>query len=265
MKWLRKYTTTFSLALSARLVYRLPFVLALIQDLIIFGSLLFFFQAFPKNAVSLPTLLTTIILNALLAPLIIHAQVMHTIADEISDGGLVNYLLRPIRYFGFWFSRSLALRSINAVIGLFIIGILVVGFPYIELLPPANTTSLLLFILLLVGGLLIAVLLDMGVGTVAFWTHRSFGPRWLMYVGMYFLSGIYTPFMLFPESARAILTHTPFAYILYTPIQAYLGNYSTWPEILSILLTQWFWVALIFTTLSLSWRAGVRSYEAYGR
>ena len=266
LQWLSmgKYSTAFQMALSRELMYRANFIFGRLRALVIFTSLIFVFREFSQHAqgYSQEELITYIVLAGFFY-MVFFVYSCDLIAQDIVEGDLINYLLRPIHYFTFWFCRLAALRTLNifaALIGLTIILLVTQSSFFLQ----TNVFVLLQFIVLTVGAFVIITLIDFNAGILSFWTYRSFGPRFMAFIGIQFLSGAYSPLDIFPHWLFQLYNATPFPSIVFVPITAYLGRMSE-QGFLSACGVQIVWILALGILLALLWRKGIRSYEATGR
>jgi ABC-2 type transport system permease protein len=145
-------------------------------------------------------------------------------ADEIFSGDLSNYLLRPIKYYGYWLARTLAHRSILVVSGVLEIGLLSLLFQGQPLVVP-TPVGVAQFLALLVLAVGIIQVIDFMAATLAIWTGRAFGPRFVTYgILIPFLSGAFVPLDILPYWARTALAWTPFPLTAFAPLHVPRGE-----------------------------------------
>jgi len=269
MRWHRKYLAAYRLELSKKFVYRTNFVFGRVRELVLFAGLLYLYGALPAGVGSYDASeLGTYTLLASFVFALLSGYAMNEMADEIYVGDLSNYLLRPIGYYGYWLARTLAHRSLLLFFGALELGVLVLVFGVFggsSFVVQTDVAALGQFVLLLIGSIAIVQLLDFIAATVAVWTGRAFGPRYIVYgILIPLLSGALAPLDIFPEWFRAILAWTPFPSLAFAPLQAYLGRLdgAAFAQTLGI---QAAWIAGLGIVLALMWRSATRSYEAYGR
>lgn len=265
MSTLGTYKVGFHLALARELVYRFNFVFGRLRSLLVFVALIFLYQALPNGVqgYSQQELIGYLLLSTWVTS-VLFSFVMDHVANEIVDGDLTNYLLKPLHFFGFWTARNLATRCLLAISGVAEILILLVLFPLTQFSPPASVVGIGSFLLLFFGAFCLFQLADFIAGILAFWTDRSFGPRWLVMIALQFCSGALIPIDIFPDWFQQIVRWTPFPYAMFYPLQAYLGNLEG-SSFLSVLGIQWAWVVVLGLVLFWLWKKGVKKYEAYGR
>lgn len=265
MSALGVYRRGFSLALSRELVYRVNFLLGRVREFIVYGSLLFLFQAIPQGLgryTSEQAMSYLLISSLLSAPLFVYG--MHMMAGEIADGDFTNYLLRPLNYFGYWASRLLASRALLFFGGLIELFILILLFAQGKFFIQTAGIAWVQVIVLFIGSLILVQLIDFIGALLSFWTNRGHGPRWMMTIFIQLLSGAYLPLDLIPPFIKRLLFLSPFPTMIYGPVKAYLGQLSP-HECWILLLTQWIWILFFGVSVFILWKRGVRIYEAYGR
>ena len=183
---------------------------------------------------------------------------MDDIANDIATGNLSTYLVKPINYLAYWFTRRLASRSLHLVMAILetLIFLMIIKPDLGSLLHPLEAP----FIAIIILALVLFILFDFIVGLTAFWTFRAYGPRFALKVVMEFASGRYFPLLAIPFGIGKALEYLPFSYMVYWPTLIFKGS--------SFSLTFWLvggtWVILLTLALKFAWKRGLRSYEAVG-
>ncbi len=265
MSFLGPYRKSFQLALSTQLAYRVNFIVGRLREFLVYAAMLFLYSALPHGAgsYSQAELLTyTVVSSVLGAVAFIYS--MESIANEIADGDLTNYLLRPLNYFGAWVSRNLAMRCLVLVGGFVQLGVLYWLFSGEHFVFQTQLVPILETAVLFVGSIVLVQAFDFLGGLFSFWTNRGHGMRWLIMIFVQFLSGSYLPLDALPGPIHTILSYTPFPSILFAPLEAYLGRLSpsAW---LQTFLVQWLWIGVIILIVRSVWQRGLKTYGAYGR
>jgi ABC-2 type transport system permease protein len=114
-----------------------------------------------------------------------------------------------------------------------------------------------------VGGWLITLFVNLGVGALALHLESSVKVMdvWL---SVYFvLSGYIVPVELFPAGIRAVADALPFRYQVGLPTELFT-NLHTPSQAMGPLAAQWGWVLALFLLTWLIWRTGLRRFAAYG-
>ncbi len=188
-------------------------------------------------------------------------SVVQTVTQEIRNGEMNRYLIRPVPYGLF---RAVAFCGYNTVfLALLLVPtvavILLLGSDF-EFHGVGNT---LLAILLAMLGFWLQYLMVYGFALLAFWLDEV-GGIFFVFVGTSkFLSGEMFPINLMPDWVLSILNWLPFPYIVYYPLQVYLGRGDP-STILSGLLVTTAWLCILILLVRWMWRRGVAHYCAFG-
>lgn len=96
----RTYLISFQLALANELAHRANFLFGVARHFITFTSVLFVFSALPAGVgeYSREQTLTYVVMSAFVSSLIM-AFASKPMLDEVSNGFLANYLVKPVHYF----------------------------------------------------------------------------------------------------------------------------------------------------------------------
>ena len=187
------------------------------------------------------------------------------VAGIISNGELSNLLLKPINFFKYWITRDISSKFLNIIFSFIEITIL-----FLILKPEIFVQTNFIYIMLFVASLLIASLIFFSIAMltsfVPFWIPEiSWGAQFLVIViFVEFLSGAFFPLDVFPSLVQNILKFTPFPYLVFVPIQTYLGNESIQLSLLSLTIGAMWALFLLFITKRV-WQKGLKVYEAVGR
>ena len=187
------------------------------------------------------------------------------VAGIISNGELSNLLLKPINFFKYLITRDISSKFLNIIFSFIEITIL-----FLILKPEIFVQTNFIYIMLFVASLLIASLIFFSIAMltsfVPFWIPEiSWGAQFLVIViFVEFLSGAFFPLDVFPSLVQNILKFTPFPYLVFVPIQTYLGNESIQLSLLSLTIGAMWALFLLFITKRV-WQKGLKVYEAVGR
>jgi len=100
----------------------------------------------------------------------------------------------------------------------------------------------------------------------AFWMPENGWAAQFLFIAIItdFLSGGVFPLDILPLAFQKVLYSTPFPYLLFFPLQVYLGKIAGL-EIIRGLATAFTWVFILFMTVKFIWAKGLRRYSAEGR
>jgi ABC-2 type transport system permease protein len=141
---------------------------------------------------------------------------------------------------------------------------------YIILKPPffvqANPLYLGSFIVSVILGILIYFMIALLTGFVPFWSPTAtWGASFIVNtILVEYLSGALFPLDILPQYIQTVLSYTPFPYMLFFPIEIYLGKISVFGIIKAIAVSG-VWVVCLWIIVNAVWKKGLKTYEAYGK
>lgn len=145
------------------------------------------------------------------------------LADRVYTGDLIISLIRPIEvFFNRLFQRFGNILfyvpvnvSIMTAIGIFFFGLKIINYTFFALFLISLTVSIFLF-----------YSLSFLLGMSAFWLKKYSGIRMIKNGIFWLLGGGVLPIAFFPGLAQKIMAFFPFQYMLYTPVQIFLGKFA---------------------------------------
>lgn len=265
----KKYLTVFKISFQEEFAYRANFIMWRVRNVL--QILLVFFLwdtvfASPGRVIlgyTREKILTYVFLTIFVKALVFSARAID-IGSEIAKGDLMNYLLKPVSYFKYWFTRDVSSKVLN-----FIFAVVEFGLLAIILKPPiflqTNPVLLFSFIVSVVIAIFIYFCLLLIISTIPFWLpEAAWGGHFLLIVVLEAMSGSLFPIDVLPTTLQKFLYLTPFPYLVFFPIQVYLGNFST-IFILQGFLISTFWAVALWLFLKNLWKKGILAYQAFGR
>lgn len=187
------------------------------------------------------------------------------VSGEISNGNIMNLLLKPINLFKYWMSRDISSKVLNlsfALVEAFVL--------YLILKPPfylqSDPVLIFGFIISIILAMTIFFSLMFIVSSITFWAPEiAWGAQFLITVVIIeFLSGSVFPLDIFPPGFQKVLNFTPFPYMIFFPLQVYLGNVTDMALIRGIGVSA-LWTVFLLFFMKFIWGRGLKVYEAYGR
>lgn len=263
-----KYWTVFKVSWSNGFVYRLNFLLWRFRSIILVLSIYYFWIAIFQNNATLFGYTKEKILSYVFLTLIIRSFVLGVrsidVGGEISDGRLSNYLLKPINYLWYWFSRDWADKLLNLAFSIIEFSILFIILKP-EIYFQTDAVLILNFLLATILGILIHFFLGSITSYTTFWTPGNTWGLWFVYfVIQDLLGGVMFPLDILPKTVYQIVMLTPFPYLLYFPANLYLGKIGG-TENLAGLIVCVFWVSILYFLTMKIWNRGIKTYQAEGR
>ncbi len=187
------------------------------------------------------------------------------VPQEISEGSLTNYLVRPMNYFRYWFTRDVSSKALNFAFSIAEFAILAVIFR-----PPlffqTNPLYLLAFLFSIVIANYLIFIIRFIVTSITFWVPElAWGGQFLfMVVITELLSGSPFPLDIFPAAWQTAFYYTPFPYLIFFPLQVYLGKIP-FSEVIGGIAVSILWSLALSYVLKSIWQKGLRVYDAVGR
>ncbi len=200
-----------------------------------------------------------IILSAFLMP---HHE--DSIADDdIKEGRLTAYLLKPFPYYWQKLFTECSYRILQGTLGVIVLFIVVRLFPNLFVF----TNSLQIFLLssiVAIVAFFLAFTFKSLIGFMAFWMTDAHGLFEANEVVLWVTSGLLMPIAFFPHWLASLAFSLPFAYMIYFPILAFEGKLSL-AALLQILGIQLVWLSVLVLLYQILWRLGIKKYTGVGQ
>ena len=208
---------------------------------------------------------TEIIVYTLLAGLVSKLVITgfeYQINEDIKDGGLNKYLIRPVNYCGYRFCSYLG-EKMPPLILLLICTPVLVAFSSIFLGLKLSLVRIVLFLV----GLVLAVILNFFifycVALLSFWltdVHLLFGT---VSVVLVVVSGGVFPMDIFGKTAALLISLLPFGYTTQFPVNIINGKLSM-GAIGTGMLCQLVWIVFFWGLGQMMWKKGLQRFAAVG-
>ena len=131
------------------------------------------------------------------------------------------------------------------------------------LLPSISFVGVVLFILSLLLAFVIALAINLLVGSITFWTTEANHLQNVISHVIRVFSGTMIPISFFPGSLKTLTLFSPFPALGFLPatlIRNPVWNFDIWVSFLSSV----FWAAILLPLSLLIWKTGLKRYEAVG-
>lgn len=260
------YQKIFKLSISRLLTYRLDFLMGRVRNIIVMLVLFYVWTYLTKGSTafagySRQELITYVFgMNVLKA--VVFGEQSRKIAQDINDGTFSSYLLKPISVWKLFYFRELGERVTLLFTSVLEVALFLLVL-HETILFPASVWTLVFFLVALFLGHILYFLLSLLLNFLAFWTREAMGPRFLFEWLLEFGSGVYFPISIVTHSFGVILSALPYLYILFVPMQIYLGKLSLGGVSHSLLL-QILWIGLIGILTFFTWKKGLQKYTGDG-
>ena len=265
---LNKYRAAFSVGLQSNLVYRVNFA---IRGFFSFFHLIVVFilwsAAYSGNAeiggFNFAQTFTYFVALIVVQFMIGAFNEDYQISEDIRNGLINQFLLKPVNYFAYRFSIYLSARLVT---GLLILLPVIVTYPLLKdyLVLPTDTWRLAIGLPALVMSALIQFGIAYCFGLLTFWFLEIQGLVILSMALESVLGGQIFPLDLMPEWLFRISQYLPYYYQMYFPVAIFTGRLNDPAAALNGLLIQAVWVVAILSLGQLLWRRGLRLHTAVG-
>ncbi|HWA27139.1 MAG TPA: ABC-2 family transporter protein [Lacunisphaera sp.] len=265
---LNKYRAAFSVGLQSNLVYRMNFG---IRGFFSFFHLIVVFILWSAayagkteiNGFSFAQTFTYFVALIVVQFMIGAFNEDYQISEEIRNGLINQFLLKPINYFFYRFSIYLSARLVTG--GLILLPLLLLypllhahlSFPaeawrYVAILPALVMSALIQFGIAYIFGML------------SFWLLEIQGLVILSMALESVLGGQIFPLDLLPPAFFGLSAGLPYFYQMYFPVALLTGRIEDPAVILPMMQIQLFWVVAILVIGEVLWRRGLRLHTAVG-
>lgn len=264
-----KYWTIFKISFQQEFAYKLNFIMWRVRNVLQIFLIFFLWDAVFQDPGRVVfgydrAKIITYIFGIMLVRALVFSARSVDVPGEISEGTLTNYLLKPIGYFKYWWTRDISSKALNLAFSIVEFTILFVIFKP-TFFWQTDPVYLFLFLISLIGANYLIFVIRFITSFVTFWVPElAWGAQFLFMTIITFLSGEVFPLDILPTFLQKIFYLTPFPYFLFFPLQVYLGKMSIL-MVLQGLLIAGIWSAILTAVMKLAWFSGLKEYRAEGR
>jgi len=266
---MKKFFTIISTSMQMEFAYRFNFIMWRVRNVLRIFLVFFLWDAIYSSPDRIlfgysRAQMMTYVFGLIIVNAFVRSNRSGDVAGDISSGRINVDLLRPVNYFYYWFTRDISSKILN------------LGFAAIEaallffLLKPefflqTNPFTWIFFILALFLAMIVYFLITFLTSALPLWHPEiAWGARFLFgMIFVEFLSGALFPLDVLPQSIQSVINWTPFPYLIFFPIQVYLGKVGGIVLLKGLLVTG-AWVGILWVTLNRIWEKGLKTYQAYG-
>ncbi|CAH1058979.1 ABC transporter permease [Paenibacillus pseudetheri] len=266
---MKKYLLSFNMGIQNAIEYRFNFFLSLIS--IVFPIIIqtsIWIAAFNHSSES--TLygynFTQMLLYTLLAALIsrlVATGIEYEINEDIKNGGLNKYIIRPINYFMYKLSVFIGSKCLQYIVLSILIVIIVSGASFYTDEYELGVHKILVSVFILISSCILNFLISYIISAIAFWLTDVSYLFVVTTLLVNIVSGGIFPLEIFGNTVNRIFDFLPFKYTIYFPVNTLNGNLSG-AAITSSLFIQWMWILVIYLLAKLVWRRAMTRYIAVG-
>lgn len=265
----RKMRTIAAANLQVTMIYRMNFLMGIISTLIMFFVHYKLWETiYSVNGAEVIGEFTfkgmvIYIFTARVLYAMIHSfNLERKVSDEIKQGALSIYIVKPINYLFYNVSALLGKSILQLGVSLLIF-VVFFCFAVYDASLFDDPLKLLLFGIAMLLGSLINLLIGYLFALTAFWIEQVDIMYVLKDMILNFISGVWVPLSFFPDTMQSILAYLPFKYLISFPIDIFLGHVRG-SELYAGMAIQVLWVAALFLAGDWIWRRGLKKYTSVG-
>ena len=268
LKALLKYYRTFQMGLKNSMEYRANFIISIIS--VIFPVTIQYFlwtavfKASSENVVygyNYHQMIAYAISSAIIAKFVA-GGFEWDVADDVKNGGLSKFIVRPVGYIKYRISSFLGTKSVQALIMLAIMGgIYAIMTEVFNFHLTAGRACVFLVTLLM--SLILNFTIIFSISMLAFWINEVWGIFVIFNLLNAVVCGGVFPLDIFGKSILKLFDYLPFKYVIYYPVNILTGKteVSMAGHIISL---QLFWIGIMLIVVNLLWKIGMKKYIAAG-
>lgn len=265
---MNKYKCTFLLGLENALEYRVDFVLSLFSTIfpIIIQTFLWtcIYQS-PDASIDNGYTYQQIILYSLLAGMVsklVSTGFEYEINDDIKNGGMNKYLVKPVSYLRYRLSAFLG-KKVPAAGILAIAAAAALGGAFLILSVRLSFVRILLFIVSLVLAVLLNFCIFFCIGMAGFWLTEISKLYGTIGIVLVVLSGGIFPLDIFGPAFSRISLILPFSYTTQFPVNIINGKLDASAMVQGFLI-QAVWIGGLLILSGILWKKGLKRYVSAG-
>lgn len=263
---MEKYLKIFQITTAQYFVYRLSFVLWRIRNFFNLIFLYFLWTSVFHNqkivfSYTIEKLITYIVLINILGAIVLGTRTSD-VTNDILNGDIANYFLKPVSFFKFVLTKEIADKLINFLFSLIEIFILLLAFQP-KVFFQTNLGVYFVFALTLIIGGAISFFISLSLSFIAFWSNEVWAPRFIYTTIVTLIAGTFFPLDVLPKQIYNFLLFTPFPYLVYLPSKIFISGFS--PTLIFPLFISIVWCIILYKLTIIIWKSGIKNYSAYGK
>ena len=265
---MKKYLKIISVAVQTSMEYRVNLLLTLMSCFFPILIQIYMWITLYSNSgedtifnYSYPQMLFYAVTATVLSKMIA-ADYCSNVSNDIKNGSLSGFLVRPFSYFTYTVSQFVG----NKVIGFSVLMIITIALLAVFNAIFDMTFSLLriaLFIAAIFVAMILKFLISFVISCSSFWMTESGGILLAVNVISLVISGAYFPLDIFGNVAITVSRMLPFYYTIYFPVNIINGRTDI-SEIAVGFAVQLVWIGLLYLIKTLIWNRGIKLYTAVG-
>ncbi len=266
---MKKFFLVFTNTVQKAITYRVriityAFISAFTPVLMIFIWIKYYSEGKTVQGYTLSYLVTYYSLVVIISLFISKVEV--NVKEDIKDGGLVNFVIRPFNYlfYRFFWEVGWYVIKITFFIGPFLLLLYSISRSAgVSLAISSSWVYIGLGILSSIFAYILSFIMSMCIGALAFFITEITGIANLYEISTEFLTGKVFPIAFFPVFLQNILGFTPFVYITAFPVEVFMAKLEI-DEALRGVGIQCAWIFLGYFLYRFLWRMGIKKFSGVG-
>ncbi len=263
-----KYLKALELGLQRSMEYRVNFLLGIVSFIFPLTIQFFLWTAVFDNASNKTVYGYTysqMIIYTILAALIsrlVSAGFEWEVADDIKNGGLNKYIIKPLGYYQYRISCFLGQKISHLFMIVLLIACVLVFFS-IRFGFNVDPERILLFSITIIFAIVLNFTIVFCMSMLAFWLNEVWGAFVAFSLSVNIISGGLFPLEVFGNAALKIFGLLPFQYTIYFPINVINGKVDL-INIVQGIAIQAVWIILLTFFAKFLWGTGIKKFVAIG-
>ena len=266
---MRKYLQILKITFQQEFAYRLNFIMWRVRNVLQIFLIFFLWSSVFHDPSSVifgydRSKILTYVFGTLIIKAVVFSSRSIELARIISDGTLSFYLVKPVNFFKYWFTRDISSKLLNLSFA-FLETTILFFILKPEIFIQSNFFYLFFFLVSLVIAIFLFFAITLLVNIFSFWspeTNWALPYLFIVIIGD-FMSGSVFPLDIFPQSMQNIFYSLPFSYLVFFPLQVYLGKLSLVTVINGIFISLG-WLIILWMAVKVFWEKGLKEYKAEG-
>ena len=269
-KRFRQYRPFIDAGIQGSMAWRLDFLLFRLGDIL--GAVVTYFlwraifdasKHASLNNFTLPEMSLYVFLSFYVGTFT-HSHSNDDVGDDVKSGTIAMRLLKPISFSATYLFEEIGRKLVQVfMMTVPILGGILLFQVFHAQSVPFNLINVCLFFISCLMGYLLNFYFNLYFGFSAFVLKNLWGAELMKNSIVNFMSGTLIPLTFFPDIISRILSFSPFASLIYTPVTIYLGRY-TLAVALELIALQVFWVLFFYALSKLVWRVSIKHLTVQG-
>lgn len=210
---------------------------------------------------SLPQILSYSVF-AVITGRIVASNFIFEVNDEIKQGGLSKYLVKPMRYLPYRACCFLGEKVVAIILSLGIVLFVSFGVNFLWR-GTIDYFNIVYYVISLCLSIILNFLMFYSICGMGFWTRDASGAVFIITVVGNLLSGGVFPIDIFSEEIQSVLKILPFSYTNFFPVSILCGR-TEYHDIVQGMMFQIIWIVILYLVSEIVWGIGLKKYVSVG-